>query len=166
MAYIVAERPQQYDPTNYRIGMVDSHTGTLFTPLEVRVADVRFKKTKEEIDARRRLYRQKYLKRPYVQEKDRKKREDPIVKAKKKQYADKPQVKERKKELSKANRAIPAKLKEKAPLLYKEIIGEVRGALSTTCLTGDISCTFEKRTQHGEVQHPESTEPVPGLSQD
>lgn len=86
--------------------------------------DVYIKKTKEEEDEHKRLYRREYQKRDYVAEKTRKRLEDPEVKAKRKMYSDKPEVKERKKKLAKVSRLMKSKLKSKDPSLYVDLRGE------------------------------------------
>lgn len=126
MAYLVCDRPLYFDETKHRIAQVDAISGSVFKLLEHRFADVKFKKTKEEKDARRRFYRQEYMKRPAVVEKLKKRLADPETIAARKRYAEREDVKKRKKELAKQNREIPAKLKKKAPKLYQEIISEVR----------------------------------------
>ncbi len=126
MSWVVCPRPQYFKEGRHRMAMVEATNGTVFQLLEHRFADVRFKKTPEEKEERRRLYRQKYMKRPNVVEKLRKRLADPQTIKARKEYAERPQVKERKKQLAKQNREIPAKLKNKAPELYKEIIKEVR----------------------------------------
>jgi hypothetical protein len=147
MAYLVCDRPLYFEEKRHRIAMVDAISGSVFQLLEHRFADVKFKKTKEEKEERRRLYRQKYMKRPHVLEKLKKRLADPAVVKARKEYAEKPEVKERKKNNAKRNREIPSKLKKLAPAIYHEIVKQVthgeEGPLSTTlgCLGTGIDIT-------------------------
>ncbi len=125
MAQVVVERPQYFDESKHRIAMVDALSGNVFQLLEHRIGDVKFKKSKEEKDNRRKLYRKIYTKRPHVMEKLKKRMMDPLTIRKKKEYAAREDVKERKKVLSKRKSIIPAKLKALAPAIYHEIMSEV-----------------------------------------
>lgn len=139
MAHIVALRPDYFDDSGeYKLAVCkmvnpaaascdDNFTVKQF--LEVKICDVRCKKTKAERDARRRETRRDYMKKPTVVAKIQARAKDPKVLEQKRAYSAKETTKARKSLRSKTDRALKATLKRENPVLYEKLKEKVEHEL-------------------------------------
>lgn len=123
MAKLVCELPPGFDPRMPYETIIK--VAGVKVPVAAKVAEVRVKKTKEEKDRAKRLYRKEYSKKPNVMAKIKDRLSNPAVIAKRKAYSEKPEVKARKKALAARNRAIRNVLKYENTGLYQEIINQI-----------------------------------------
>lgn len=122
MSKLVCDLPEGIDT---RIQEVIVKLGMNEFPVKCKIAEVKVKKTKEEKDRAKRLYRKEYSKRPLVQEKIKARLSNPEVIAKRKAYSEREDVKKRKKEIAARNRMIRNVLKYENSDLYKEIVNKI-----------------------------------------
>lgn len=116
---LVATVPKDFNRKSGKLVCYDDQGNAL--QLDFKVANVRVKKSKEEILLAKRLYRREYQKRPGVKEKLQAKLNNPETKKKRMEYASRPDVIARKKQVAAQNRKIRNLLKQEKPDIYKEL---------------------------------------------
>jgi hypothetical protein len=138
MSKLVCEVPEGFNPSSGKLKMSYMNVNGLecFTKNDVpfKVAEVRLKKTKEEKNKAKRIYRKSYVNKPLVKERMKKRLEDPETVAKRKEYSQRPEVKQRKKDQAALNRRIRNALKHEHSALYLQIARELEenGSLNAT----------------------------------
>lgn len=123
MAKIVCDIPADFNPRLTTLMLSDSEGKMMKVPF--KVGDVKLKQTKEDKLKQTRMYRDRYLKKPEVQEKLRKRMSSPEYIEKRKEYARRADVKEKKKASSTRNRAIFKHIKINFPDIILQAEEEV-----------------------------------------